>query len=75
MAVEGQRLFVGKSMCPKVAPMGGMVAMVPALGAMPAGVAGLALFLAATMVIVGVALIAGRVAMRPYTASSSSATP
>ena len=54
---------------------GGVVAVMPALGAMPSGVAGLVLFLAATVVIVAGALIAGRVAMRPYTASSSSATP
>ena len=54
---------------------GGLVAVVPVLGAVPAGVAALLLFLTAAAVILGVALIAGRLVLRPYTARSSSATP
>ena len=50
-------------------------ALPPAFGALPVGIAALILFLTASAVIVGAALLLGRLALRPYTASNSSATP
>ncbi|MGQ0567073.1 MAG: efflux RND transporter permease subunit [Gemmobacter sp.] len=52
-----------------------VLAALPALAGLPAGPAALGLFLVATLVIVAVALLTGRLALRRYTASSSSATP
>ncbi len=53
----------------------GLVAMLPGLAGVPAGMAALGLFLGAVVVILVAALIVGRLAMGRYTARSSSATP